>query len=483
MIKAANVTISFLVFLFVGFLFGLVITLDSYSPSYLSLRSFGINIPYGFSSLILVFFVITFIAVFFIKKMTAWNMRECFIIIYLITLQTIAFSPSKLDLSDLTIVIFFLIFLIKTSLEKKVIKVTVLDILNLCFFTLLFLTTINGRISSCFSILTFLLIMPLSFLIVNSCSDKEMLTYAIKWFIIITAFSALVAIIQELIFIMTGIPLVGFIERKELRHMFEVTPMGDLLRVPALLGTYVFLAFFLNTGIIFCLCVLLYWSLSRRLKIVISFLIGIMFIALILTFSRYVQLVLVVSIPFILLVRWPRYSLHFASLLIVCALILYLSGYYKDFFDIVLQEIKWGEFRIRLQLNKEGILGILKHPWIGKGIGKSHIYTSYFFGWGAHNNFIRVAGDAGLLGLAVYLLIISYSFIKIIILNFKVSDPEDVGIVRGLLFSISVLLISMQFDSVYMGILLWILMSFIQAAGSVYTRREITTPTIVNAVE
>jgi len=475
LIDATNLSTSRGVFLLAGPLLGLFIVLDPYLSSYVELSSVGMDVPYGFSILTVICFIFASIFIVLIKKILALDIEKSFFLLYIIAFQTVALSPDpKLDCSDLVLLMYLLIFLLSRTLKKNGLKVTSLDILNLCFLFTLVLSVFNGGFVSIINFTTPLLAMILSFLVVNFCCNKEMLRFVIKWQIIITILSAIFGILQEAFFLVTRIPVVGFIPREELRHMFEPTSIGDMLRIPALTGSYVALAYFLGIGLIFCLCILLYWPLKGKQKILLSVIISILFVAFLLTLSTYSLLAFICIIPIILLVSWPRYSFHMITLFMLLIIGLFVTGYCEDFLDSVLQETMFGEFRIRLQLNREGLLGVMnRHPWIGAGMQKSTRYSSHYFGWGAHNNFIRATADLGIIGLALYSLLIIYSLVRVIVINLKARKIEDVAIARALLFSFCFILLVLQFDSTYISLHLWFSMSLIKAADFIYTKANI----------
>lgn len=473
-IKSSS-SISRGVFFLVGPLLGLFIVLDPYLSSYVALSSVGLDVPYGLSILTVICLVFASIFIVLTKKILTFDIEKSFFLLYIIAFQTVALSPDpKLDCSDLVLLIFLVIFLISRTIKQNGLKITSLDILNLCFLFTLLLSVFHGGFVSIINITTPLLAMILSFLFVNFCCNKEMLRFVIKWQIIITLLSAIFGILQEAFFLVTRIAVVGFIPKEELRHMFEPSSIGDILRIPALTGSYVALAYFLGIGLVFCLCILLYWPLKGKQKIWLSVIISIFFGAFLLTLSTYSLLAFICIIPIILLVRWTRYSFHIVTLCMLFIIGLFVTGYYEDLLDTVLQETTVGEFRIRLQLDREGLLGVMnRHPWIGAGVQKSAIYSSHYFGWGAHNNFIRAAADLGIIGLALYSLLIIYSLMRVIVINLKVQKLEDVAIARALLFSFCFMLLVLQFDSTYISLHLWFSMSVIQAADLIYTKANI----------
>ncbi|HDZ00626.1 MAG TPA: O-antigen ligase domain-containing protein [Nitrospirae bacterium] len=475
MTNAANSYFSRnLLILFIGCLTGLIITVDPYLST-LSLNMIGVYIPYGFSLLIIIVSVAAFVLIVLLIKMIKSHKEAItFIILYTISLQVVGLSPlSKIDAKEVILLTFIIIFFISSMVEQKNIKITLLDILNLCFLSALILSVINGGISSFIQIITFVMAMAVCFLIINSCTDSNLLRQQVKWLIIVTSISAIIGVLQEVVYLSSGIPLIGNIADEQRRFMFQDISLGRVLRVPALTDTYMLFAYFLTSVIMINLNILLYWPLNRRRKTLLSITFGLMFIALILTFSRMSLLAFFILIPIVFIVRWPKYALHMTAGFILLVIGIYLAGYYKDIYDTVLHEVSFGESRVRIALDRKGLYGfIYQHPWIGIGAAKGAKYTAHIYNWPAHNVFILVAGETGLLGLIFYCLIIFYSLIKTISINIRIRNPIDKGITRGLLFSFLAVLIIMQFDVTYVNTYLWFLMGIIKAADLIYTNRE-----------
>ncbi len=450
--------------------------LSNYIPYSLA-KYTGIKIPYLFTALLLgvVFFVsIVFYA---IRKIVRYDIRKVFIICYLIGVHTVALSPvSKLNGGNLTLLAFFILFFINIFVSKNKFRIILMDFFNLMLFASLTLSLVNGFIPQPVSTLfTAGLLVVLSFLLVNYSSDKEIIKFIIKWFIIFSCISAVIGIMQEALYPLLKVPLIGFVKHKELQHMYETTSLGRLLRVPAFTGTYAFLAFFLVSSLIMSLNILFYKALDLKTRVKLWSAVIIISIGIIFTFSRVALMAIGVVIPLNIIVRWHKYIFHMIAGLIICLCIMYVAIYfdfniYGKVYDKVAKEAQWGEFRQRLQLDREGIYGFVgQHPWIGRGAGMAQKYASHFFGWGAHNAIIRAADDVGILGLVPYLALIVYSFFNVTVINLSVRLPEDKAIARGLMFSFLAIVIMSQFDSVYLGVVFWFFMALIKAAEIIYT--------------
>jgi hypothetical protein len=436
----------------------------------------GVRIPYLFTSL-LVLVGASCVAFFFaVKKIIRLDTGKVFVIMYLVGVHTIALSPNtKINGAKLVLLMFVFIFLLSRLVDNKNLRITPIDFLSFCLMASLILSFINGKSAQpLITITTSFLLMALSFLLINYCSRLEMLNFIVKWFIIITLISAVYGIFQEAIYYGYKVPLVGFISQKEMRFGFEETSLGTLLRIPALTGSYALLMYFLASSLILILNILFYKSLDFRKKLKLFSAAVIISIAILLTFSRFTLVALAIVIPLNIIVRWWKYIIHIIAGIVLVMCIVYIVGFfYKDMYvemyQIVVKETQWGEFRIRMQLDKEGLYGFLnQHTFIGTGGGLAGQYAGHFHRWGAHNAYIRVADDAGLFGLLSYTLLTIYSLIKVIIINLRAHRHEDLYIARGLLFVLLAILIMVQFDSVYLGAVLWFFMGVIKSAEIVF---------------
>lgn len=95
---------------------------------------------------------------------------------------------------------------------------------------------------------------------------------------------------------------------------------------------------------------------------------------------------------------------------LIAGIAIYLTGFLDDIFRAISADCHWGEYRIRLQLAREGIHGFIhRHPFIGVGVSDVYRYTSHYLHWAVHNAFIEAADAVGILGFFfLYCIIIVY---------------------------------------------------------------------------
>jgi len=471
--------------LIVGCGLGILIVLDPFlsniMANWIDITVAGINIfklyPYELSSLIL-------LAVFllpFVKQMLEnifINIERIFIIIFFIGTYIVSLTKiSRFDLSELVIILFSMLLLLKFMVENNRFKVPPIVILNFIFFASLYLSSMNAGVMSILdNFLTSVKFTLLTFLISNFIHDRNLLGLSLKVVVVLTVISSLIGIVQEIIYITLGIPIVGFVDAKDIKlYMFEVTSFGTFLRVPAFFGTYKPFTLFLVMAILIIFNYLLYQKPSGLKKnITLIFSILLMFTALILTFTKDGLLSLFVGVIFSIILRKPPFIFY----VIICFLIgaaLYLSGFLDDLQKEISSEFYRGEYRIRLQLAREGILGFMhKHPWIGVGLRNTREYTGHFYGWPAHNPFILAADAFGIVGLLLYVILLGFSLLNLIKVNLIAEKTSDKWIARALLSAFIAILTLIQFTTLFLERFMWMYMGIIQACTIVMVKNTRT---------
>ncbi|OGW52891.1 MAG: hypothetical protein A2Y81_12770 [Nitrospirae bacterium RBG_13_43_8] len=400
------------------------------------------------------------------KSPMSLQFEKISIIIILITSQTIALHRiAFLDGNDLAVGILFIGFFMKIILRKEKYHFTLLDLLNLGFIGFVILSSINGGLGSLIKSLIAFKVAMLSFLFGNFICKKNVANHFIKWLTITVSISSVIAIIQEIIYIKTGYVLAGSLKEYEYSYLLEVKTFGrTVLRAPGFMVSFKVFSFLLITNMLIIFNRYLY-SQFKDSKTKIYFFLGfcLMLIALILTFSKDSMIALFGGIVFSFIVKRPNRIIHILIGLLILGLGIYSVGLYKDIFNLISEEIRWGDVMMRIQVDKDGIYGFINnHFWIGQGFGKGWRYINNLYAWAAHNNIILAADEIGILGLCSYLLLIGYTVFSIFTLNLTVKNMEDKALVRGLFFSIIFLFFLFQTHSGYIDNVLWMYMGIIQ---------------------
>ena len=309
--------------LFIGIFLGLFVVLDPFITNIivckieLTIPILNKNIfklyPYEISSFLFLIIIISI----YIKKLAAYiflNSEKAFLVLYLIGVQTIALTRvGRIDSSEIIVIVFLLLFAVKYMVVHKKVTVTPFDLMNLLFTISVLLPTFNnGRLFDFLStVLTVSKLLFIGFLLVTCIENKDNMIFFLKWFVIITGVSSVIAILQEIAYIVLGIPIVGFVDREALRLMIEPTSFGNFLRVPAFLGSYKAFTFFANTAALIIFNYFLYkklLSIKRRSILIISFLL--ILISIFLTFSKDAYLALFIGLVLSVLIWRPYFIFH-----------------------------------------------------------------------------------------------------------------------------------------------------------------------------
>lgn len=442
--------------LILGGLAGALISLDAFIASYLHIMHFSDRFPPYLLSFVVFSLGIGF--TFIVKKLGwIWQKKEAVFVIALIIGSQVKglTSLGMLDFSDLVIVTFLTILLVENCQDLKYkIIVTPLFVLTLFMFfsiVLSFTNEVSATHSSLASLIGPIKWLITILLILNLIRGKKEALFSLKAFIIVTLISGIIGAAESLLYYFTGI---GFHTEK---FDFENTPFGTFLRAQAFFGHIHGLAATLTMA----LAILFYILVAYRINIfwkkrTVMLLFVITFVSLAFTFYKasFIALGLICIIG--IFIRKPAYLIHNTLGLLLIIVVIFLSGMDEYVVESVSEQLYTGDFKSRLDLDKAGIEGFLhEHPIVGVGMGNNRIYTPHPSAWPAHNAFIQVADELGVLGLISYCLIYVYLFYRLIITNFLLKDKKDRIIVQSLLLSFIAFSIIAQFEPLAFNFWFW----------------------------
>lgn len=426
---------------------------------------------FDFELTVALFALIIFLLILIKLLSRTYSLERVFVILFIVGLQTTALTTmGRFDFSEIIIILFAFILLVKLFNPERSLTLTAFDLLNLFFIITLILPVVNNNIVMLVdSLVTGVKMFFIPLIFVNYLKDMDQVKFAIKWFLVMTFISSLIAIAQSALYLGTGYALIGFIERSELKFMFESTPIGTMLRVPAFFGKYKPFTFFLDASLLLLLNTLFYCRLALREKILISAVAGVMMTALILTFSKDAYLSFFIGASISIIVWRPRYLLHWVALALLVLALAEAFGVVDKAWESIHNEITWQEYRIRVLLANDGIYGfIYKHPWVGIGVRNTPVYTAHFNGWPAHNSFIQAADAGGVVGLLVYFALIAYTFKCLLKLLMIIPRGQDRWISMGLFTGFIAYVIMAQIHPFYLDRFLWLYMGLTKAAELKY---------------
>lgn len=430
--------------------------------------------PYEVSSLIfaslLVFYLIRNI-----PKSLFLEKEKYYIIALLVTYETYSlFNFGPIDGSDIVVGFFIISFFVAKSIQRENMTYQFLDILNLLLLMSLIISAVNAGFGGIFTLANAFLkgskVLFLSFLLVNSVLKTGPRVF-IRWLLIFTTLSAVVGIVQEAAYVFTGKVIVGVLPKSQLKNMFDTFMSVNIFRVPAFTSGYKFFSALLIFGILIELNLLLYHKMKKKTVLLMLASMSLMGIGLLLTFSKDSWLVCSAAIAISLIVRWPFLIIYNAIISLPLIPVLALTRIPDHLLESASAMINWQEYRIRIQLARDGIHGFLgRHTIIGGGVGKAPRYVGNFNGWPPHNLFVTTADETGLFGLSVYIFLIGYTFYKCISWNLDAKAGYDAAVSRGILLSFLSYVLLVQFEPGFLDINLWLLMGFIHGMSILHRR-------------
>jgi len=210
--------------------------------------------------------------------------------------------------------------------------------------------------------------------------------------------------------------------------------------------------------------------------------------ALFLTFAKPVWIGCCLGIALLLLLRWPARGLSTAlagGLIGALALVTVMAvvpGKFDTAFDAV-RNLREGKQVERVRLDRDTIEGFWHGPyfWTGRGINVGYRYTAHSRGWPAHNAFILVAAETGVVGLAVYLSIWGLAVARAVALNLVATPGPCLFVVRALLAILLVMLFQASAQGHYFDSLIWPMFALIEALWFHLRRQAVATTVAINA--
>jgi O-antigen ligase len=388
-----------------------------------------------------------------------------FILLFLTGFQTNAIQLSIIDLSDVTVGIFTLV-LLQTALvnrEQRFIR-SPLVALNAIFLLCMigsFIENVNPR-----TMLILVKSILLVFLMINFMRTKEFVVAAIKLFIIISTVSAMIGIVQEILYMYAGYLIVGSIPSESLAHMYE----GAFLRVPAFMTSYGTLSKMLVISLIMIANILMYpntYVKSTKSKLLLYFAFLLMVSSLILTFAQDAWIALAIGLFVSVVIRWRSLFIHLIILLLLLIIVCYYAGFIDSSVAFVSSELSHGDASGRIILDREGLDGFFHadshNVLFGTGAGNGARYTSHYEGWPAHNAFILAANEIGLLGFLSYLALYIFAAIRVLSAHAVAREPGDKALTAGLLGGFIAITVMFQFYAGYIDLILWFYIGLIES--------------------
>jgi hypothetical protein len=415
------------------------------------------EVPYVLSG-VTIFFIIA-MGIFFMNVEAIWRRKfKVLLTLVIVSYQTKALlSAGRLDISDVVLLMFLAVWVLHIFMnDDEELAFSPAFFLLLGFYGAMALSAVNGKFPSLVRLTLLGKNLIVFVLLAYYLRNREMFRYFIKVLVVMTAVSSVIGIVQEVLYLRYGILLVGH-TNVENRHSFlflEETSLGTFLRVPGFLG--VLPQAYGNTLAVVS-TIVFYLILSPELKVfnhrMLLYPIFLLVVTnLILTFSKGVLLGFMSATVLALYLRKPAFfiqiSAAFAAILLIGAILAMLKpSILRKAMDRVEAEFSYKEGKIRAELGRLSLAETMRrHQFIGVGVELGKKYTHHYFGWPAHNAFILVLAENGLVGFLLYSALLALILVRLISTLLVVKDDESRSIAKFLLAGFAAIIIHLQFD-------------------------------------
>jgi O-Antigen ligase len=351
-----------------------------------------------------------------------WDSRiKILLVLVILTPQMSSIAIGNLESSDLIVPLFLYIICLDLFMgEKPIISPAILLILPLLGIMLLSCVHLGFR--PLFFFVKEAKFLAIPFIVILALRNRELLHFAVKALIVTLAVSALIGLIQEVVFLSTGVVLVGYLTESHREvYLFEDTSFGKMMRaqgffgVPGLFGTGMAVA---GTLVLYLLLAKEPGLFKRRTLLYPTFCVVVT--ALVLSFNRPAAVAFFVAAVIALYLAKPSLCLHITAVLLFLGVAGIVVGIASPrLTDKVVGEVRtqarYTELRERIVFNRRSLIGAFtKHPIIGVGLGLGFRYTHDVRQWPAHSSPIQAVADLGILGAVAYLSIFIVAMVRLL---------------------------------------------------------------------
>jgi len=443
------------------FLFILVILSVIISFVDLSLSNIFFHKPVFMGLISFVFFL--FISVVFFKYKNFLIKKKDKILIGLLIMspQLKALSIGFLDILDIFIVFFLFLYLIDIIRnERPIMHFSTFHFFLICIFLTATISVINGGLPSLILLLRIGKSVFYFFLLCSLLCKKERFIWAVKALFCTLGISAIISILQEIIFLTSGFVLVGNVSNKNISLMFELTSFGLILRSPAFFGVPQDFANLLSFSIPILFLLTFFdksFNLNKTLMQAILFL---LLIALFLTYSRGAWIGTMAGTLCGLILIKRKYLFHIITICLVILILAISTNIIEEFTNMVSNQMLFGDLRDRIFLARDSFQRIKNHLFIGRGLGMGERYTASVMGWPVHNGFALSFVETGGLGFFIFLSFFTFLIGKLIFYCFSFSPARQIFFI-AFLSGIVGYIIDIQFDPFFITPRFWIIMGIL----------------------
>lgn len=348
-----------------------------------------------------------------------------------------------------------------------------LQLLILLWFGVMALSIANGGLESTRYLLTEVKGVLIFLLVLHALESWGDVRFFVAVLLVVSAASALVAIGQVALYLLTGTLWVGAVDAKTLNLLIqEGGPLGLWLRPPAFFGITQALANTLAVAAAFTVPLLIArrpWTARARLGVGLV----LMGIALAATASRGAALGFGIAAVFAVILLRPRWLAPLACVAALSALVAAHTPVRHAIERQIAAPTQIGNLAGRVEYAQESLAASFdRHPIIGAGLNKSYRYNANPYNYPAHNAFLLAFAENGILGLLVYTGLFVYVAIRLTRAVRRARDAEVHTTLVGLACAFIALLVHFQADPFYHLPLTWVLLALAEGAVICSAREE-----------
>ncbi|MBI5183944.1 MAG: O-antigen ligase family protein [Nitrospinae bacterium] len=445
----------------IGICISLIVSLDPFITNYLHIGYLK-HIPYSFTILVLISTICLYLIHINLEKV--WKRVIPILLVSLIISDQIkGLIPIAVDPADIVVLSAFIIWLVKNLMnEDSRVRWSKFDLLILGLILLAFLSMINAGQIPYVRLAKGLRCFAVAFIVAKLITTKDNLYLFIKSLIIIISISAILGILQEILFVQTGIIFPPLPQRFNAINIENM-----MLRISALAGVTQDFANTLTITLTIILFILLFPTvrdLKKSIFLLIAFLL--IAIALYLTNTKPTWLAFIITALIGLFLKRPSYSIHFIMGLSFLSILSYFTGILAKITDLFYSEVSlMGDIAYRTEMIKLAIeASLARHPFIGIGIERSNIYIANPYFWPPHNTFVQIFAEIGIIGFIIYLSMLLYLIIRMLTVILIVKRGDDKTIAISLLMGLFSLIIYGQSDPTFLRLFPWIYFGLVESA-------------------
>ena len=405
-----------------------------------------------------------------------WLDKERGALLFIIVMaQLNGFALGKLDLLEIAIVILLGFWLIQTFLEERR-PLQISPVVFLCsgLVLLSFLTLVNRPPLS--GMIAIVEKFVLFFLIVDLLRRRELIGTSAQIVIWAGFFSAVVAILQVIVYAGWGYLWTIGAPDVNPRAFLKTTPFGALPRATAFFPNPASL----NDYLLFASAVALFRTAASptwRQRALYSMTLLAMVVATILTWSTTSLMGLCIMGLVFFYVHRPSLSIQYSAVLTLGVIMAYASGLLESGIQFM-KDYGSASGAIRRDLLELGIRSLERNTWIGLGLqnfgrmsGNFFAEGPYVFQYHVHNAFMLMATELGLFGGLGFLGIVIFVSFRLV-LALRSSPGPDMWVFKGFLLGWTAILIHMQTEPMAYEGTLWLIFALIEGAGIVVLRES-----------